>query len=246
MDRRRILLVVAAVVALLGTALVFVYVKGADTRAGAQYQTVQVLKATQDIASGESYDQALSAGKVTLANVPQNQLAPGYQVAADGLKGKFAAQPIHAGEQVLTTMWGATVQTGNSSLAIPAGKMAISVNLTDPDRVAGNLDIGSQVAIFVTGKPDPNSDNSVTKLLLAKVTVLNVGSPQPTSTTKTSTDGSQTTEQLPRTLLTLAVDQEEAQKVIVSSKAAELTFAMLTDNSKTQNTPATSSITLFK
>jgi pilus assembly protein CpaB len=245
-DRRRILLIVAAVVALLGTALVFVYVKGADTRAQAQFDMVQVLKASQDIASGESYDDALTAGKVGLVDVPKDQLVPGYEVAADGLKGKYAAQPIHAGEQVLSTMWGTTIQASTSNLAIPEGKMAISVNLTDPDRVAGNLDTGSLVAIFVTGQADPNTNDTSTKLLLTKVTVLRVGSPVPTSTTKTSTDGSQTTEDLPRTLLTLAVDQSEAQKVIVASKADELTFALLTSNSATKNTPATSSNTLFK
>ena len=56
------------------------------------------------------------------------------------------------------------------------------------------------------------------------MTVLNVGSPQPPAT---STDGDATApprprEDLPRTLLTLAVTQQEAQKVILASKALDL------------------------
>ena len=45
MDRRRILLIVAVIVALLGTALVFLYVRGADARAEDRFETVEVLTA---------------------------------------------------------------------------------------------------------------------------------------------------------------------------------------------------------
>jgi pilus assembly protein CpaB len=127
--------------------------------------------------------------------------------------------------------------------------MAISVNLTDPDRVAGNIQNGSQVAIFVTGTlTAPGATGAAaggqsTRLLLANVTVLNVGSPQPpTTSTKTEEDGTQTTEQLPRTLLTLAVDQEEAQKVILASKALNLTFGLLNDKSQVKPGPGTSTL----
>ena len=50
MDRRRILLIIAAVVAALGTLLVFLYVRNADTRAQESVDTVQVLTASQPIA----------------------------------------------------------------------------------------------------------------------------------------------------------------------------------------------------
>src|SRR3954471_10423964 len=63
MDRRRLLLILAVFVAVIGTALVFLYVKGADKRANNQYANVTVLKATANIAPGETYDSALSAGK---------------------------------------------------------------------------------------------------------------------------------------------------------------------------------------
>ena len=49
MDRRRIFLVVAVIVALMGTALVFLYVRGADQRAESRFETVEVLRATQAI-----------------------------------------------------------------------------------------------------------------------------------------------------------------------------------------------------
>ena len=250
MDRRRLLLILAVFVALMGTALVFLYVQGADKRAQDKFDNVQVLKATQDITAGESYDQALSAGKIALANVPRDQLNSGYETSTTTLKGKLASVPIFAGQQIIQSQFGTSVQAASTSLVIPKGMIAISVNLTDPDRVAGNIQNGSTVAIFVTGALQGASSATgaassagleSTRLLLPKVTVLNVGSPQPpTTSTTTDQNGTQTTEQLPRTLLTLAVTQKDAQKVILASKALNLTFGLLTPDSQVKPGPGTS------
>jgi pilus assembly protein CpaB len=253
MDRRRLLLILAVFVAVIGTALVFIYVRGADSRAQKSVADVMALQATSNIAAGETYDAALAAGKVSMQPIPQNVLDKntGYQTSVDALKGKLAAVPIFAGQVIITSQFGSTVQSSSSSLAIPKGMIAISVNLTDPDRVAGNIQNGQQVAIFVTGSLQKSkggastttSDIQATRLLLPKVTVLNVGSPQPpTTTTSTDSTGTQTTEQLPRTLLTIAVTQKDAQKVIVASKALELTFGLITADSNVKPGPGTSTL----
>jgi len=249
MDRRRLLLILAVFVAVIGTALVFIYVRGADSRAQRGVANVSALQATSNIAAGETYDAALAAGKLSMQQIPQNVLDKntGYQTSVDALKGKIAAVPIFPGQVIVSSQFGDTVQSTSSSLAIPKGMIAISVNLTDPDRVAGNIENGSQVAIFVTGnlQTTATAASSVqsTRLLLPKVTVLNVGSPQPpTTTTSTDQTGTQTTEQLPRTLLTIAVSQKDAQKVILSSKALQLTFGLLTSSSKVHPAPGTTTL----
>ena len=257
MDRRRLLLILAIFVAVIGTALVFLYVKGADSRAQAKFDNVTVLKATSDISAGASYDSALASGQIALAQVPKNQVESGAQTTTTALKGKIASVPIFTGQQIITNQFGNTVAAATSALPIPKGMIAISVNLTDPDRVAGNIQNGSEVAIFVTGKlegptgatnPNVPADIQATRLLLPKVTVLNVGSPVPTTSTTTDTTGAQTTETLPRTLLTIAVNQKDAQKVIVASKALDLTFGLLTSNSSVHPGPGTSTLitSLFK
>jgi pilus assembly protein CpaB len=251
MDRRKLLLILAVFVAVIGTALVFVYVQSADNRASSKYDSVDVLRATQNIAAGESYDSALSAGKIALQPVPQNQLNLGYETSTTALKGKVVSVPIFTGQQVIGDQFGSAVQSTPSTLPIPKGMIAISVNLTDPDRVAGNVLNGSQVAIFVTGQLQSASGGATsgasvqsTRLLLPKVTVLNVGSPQPPAAT--TADGTTTTnsdtEQLPRTLLTLAVTQKDAQKVILASKALDLTFGLLTADSNVHPAAATSTL----
>jgi pilus assembly protein CpaB len=241
MDRRRVLLIIAAVIAALGTLLVFLYVRSADARAEEKVDAVQVLVATQAIASGESYDDALANGKIAPKGVAQSQLLEGVQTSPDALKGTVALQNILPNEQIVEAKFGSNAAEVASPLGIPEKKMAISVNLTDPDRVAGFVNPGSEVAIFVTatGLTDEGAaageaaatGESQTALLLPRVTVLGVGSTTPVTTTTTSEDGTQQTEQLPRTLLTLALTQEEAQKVILSSKTYEVTFALLTEDS---------------
>jgi pilus assembly protein CpaB len=239
MDRRRVLLIIAAVVAALGTLLVFLYVRSADARAQDSVDAVTVLTASQPIASGESYQAALDAGKIVPKGVARSQLLANVQTSPDALKGTVALQNILPGEQIVADKFGANAADAASPLGIPAKMMAISVNLTDPDRVAGFVNPGSEVAIFVTATnaaqdADPNAPTAVaakTKLLLERVTVLGVGSTTPVTTTTTAEDGTQQTEQLPRTLLTLALTQDQAQKVILASKTLDVTFALLTKDS---------------
>jgi pilus assembly protein CpaB len=71
---------------------------------------------------------------------------------------------------------------------------------------------------------------------------------QTTVTTATTTDtdgGATTTESLPRTLFTLAVDQEDAEKVLFASTHGELSFGLLNDRSKVRPTAGVSQQNLF-
>ena len=150
MDRRRILLIIAAVVAALGTLLVFLYVRNADARAQESVDAVQVLTVSAPITAGESYDDALAAGKIAASAVARSQLLDNVQTSPDALKGTVALQNLYVGEQVVADKFGNNVAEAISPLGIPEGKMAISVNLTDPDRVAGFVNPGSELSIFVT------------------------------------------------------------------------------------------------
>lgn len=242
MDRRRILIAAAAVVAALGVVLVLLYVRGADQRAQHKYATVKVLTATAQIDPGESLRQAAGAGKIELRAVTANELLAGYQTSTSALSGQVALTTIYPGEQIIAAKFGTTASPA-SPLAIPAGMLAISVNLTDPARVAGFVQPGSRVAIFLDGN---EGGQPFTRLLLPKVTVLGVGSTTPVSTTMTDARGQQSTEQLPRTLLTLALDQADAQKVLFAQGNGELALALLTNDSTVAPGPATTLNSLFK
>lgn len=249
MDRRRLLVVAAAIVAALGIVLVLVYARGADSRAQDKYDTVQVLTATAQINPGESIDLASCGGKLALTPVTRSALLPGYQTATTALAGQVALTTIYPGEQIITGKFGTTA-VPVSALPIPDGKTAITVSLSDPARVAGFVNPGSQVAIFLSGAA---GGQPFTRLLLPKVAVIGVGA---TSNAAVAGGAGATaggvgggaavnTEQLPSTLLTLAVTQQDAQKVLFAQGNGQLAFSLLTESSKIAPAPATTLSNLF-
>lgn len=231
MDRRRILLIAAVLVAAMGAALVFVWAQGADKRASEKFDTVEVLKANAIIEAGETFEDASAAGKFVKSPVSQDQLLNGYQTDIAPLEGTRAMQTIYPGEQIVADKFTTGDVSPTSVLPIPDdGNIAMSVNLTDPSRVAGFVNPGSEVAIFVTGTDEQGKAYS--RLLLDRVTVLAVGNTTPVSTTTTDETGASTTEQLPRTLITVSVDQLQMEKVLFAQSNGELAFGLLTPGSK--------------
>ena len=245
MDRRRILLIVAVIVALLGTALVFLYVRGADARANERFDTVNVLQAVAPIEAGESIDDAAASGKLALQPVAEDYLLPNYQTSVEALSGSVATVRILPGEQIVSDKFGAAAEVdGGSALTIPKGMIAISVSLSDTARVAGFINPGTRVAIFLNGTDQAGS--TFTRLLVPEVQVIGVGSTTTTQTTVTTPEGTQTVEQLPRTLMTLGLEQPDAEKVLFSQTNGELVFAVINDDSDVNPGPGTSTGDLFR
>lgn len=239
MNRHRILLVAAAVVAALGAVLVFLYVRGAEDRAEEKFETVDVLVATQQIEAGESANESYAAGKVNLKAVPRTQVLDGATGEGEVFTDLTALTTIYPGEQLIAGKFGGASEVkAESSLPIPKGNMAISVNLTDTARVAGFVNPGSEVAIFLAG-----ADSA--RILLDRITVIGVGSTTQVTTTTTDPEGAQTVEQLPRTLLTLSLNQKQVEKVLLAQSQGELAFALLTPDSDIDPGAGTSASELF-
>jgi len=232
-------LIVAALIAALGTGMVFLYVRGADNRAEANQQPVQVLKAVAQINPGETMAAAQSAGKIQVGTVPRAQVLSGAVNSVSGLENKVALSTIYPNEQIITAKFGSSGEQSN--LTIPDGDVAISVSLSDTGRVAGFVNPGANVAIFTADPKD-----QATRLLLPTVQVIAVGTTTVVSTTSTDPSGAQTTEQLPKTLFTLAVNQDDAERIIYASKKGDLTFALLNEKSKVKSGPGVSDSNLFR
>lgn len=235
MGRRAVLLIVALLVAAAGTTLVLLYVQGINSRATAQQAPVQVLTATGQIESGETLVEAQAAGKVDLAEWPSAKVLPAAVSSTEGLGEKVALTTIYPGEQIIADKFGES--GGQDVIGIPDGKMAVSVDLSDTGRVAGFVRPGARVAVFVTGQPQsgPASESPMSKVLLREVEVVAVGQTTVRPTTTTTATGTETTEQIPTTILTLAVTQEEAEKIFVSGQGGTLSFALLNDKSVTRD-----------
>jgi len=239
MDRRKILLILSAMIAALGTLLVFLYVQGAEGRAKENFESVEVLVATQSIAQGESLEDA--SGKFEKRELPKDAVLPNAQTSLDSLEGLVALTPIYAGEQIISAKWGGSVDVTSSVLAIPKGKVAASVNLTAPARVAGFVNPGSTVAILVSIE-----SGQYTQTLLPRVTVLGVGATSTITSTKTTEEGASETEQIAATLMTVALTQKEAEKILWASTYGQLSFALVNEESKLTKTGPVNEPNLFE
>ena len=243
MGRRTILLVVAAMVAVLGSGLVFVYVKGADARAMQGQAPVEVLKAVAQIEPGETLEQAQAAGKLELQPVPSEQVLDGALSTVGELGGEVALARLYPNEQITGAKFGSS---GDADvLTMPDGMIAISVTLSDTGRVAGFVTPGTEVALFVNGSVGRDGEE-VARLLLPSVQVVAVAQTTVTTATTTTGEGTQTTEELPKTLFTLAVSQADAERVLFASTHGDLSFGLRNQSSKVEPGPGVTEANLFE
>jgi len=242
MNRRKVLLAVAAVIAAVGTLLVFLYVRGADSRADARYSAVNVLRVVKDIAPGETVEAAQAAGKIETSSVSQKDLLPNALTGIEPVAGKVAVTTIYNGEQLVSTKFGATGSA--SGLTIPKGKIAMSVDLTDPARVAGFVNPGDKVTIFHTAPPSADA-SGYSRMLLPNVQVIGAGATTMVASTTTDATGAAVTDELPKTLLTVAVSQSEAERLLYAAANGELSFALLNDDSQIAASKGVTGVNLF-
>ncbi|CAM3827720.1 Flp pilus assembly protein CpaB [Nocardioides zeicaulis] len=231
MARRSVILTLAVITALVGTLLIVMYVQGIDNRATEGQELVEVLVAKDVVSAGETVAAAEEAGKFEKKQVRREDLVPGFLSSSTSVTGLVATGNIYPGEQLIADKFGSVGDT--QSLVIPDDKLAISVELTDPERVAGFVNPGSEVSIFVTVS-DPKK---YTRVLLTRVTVIGVGQTTTTSRTVTDETGAQTVEEIPKTIMTLALSQKESEKLIWADRFGDLNVALLSDKTTVTDEP---------
>jgi pilus assembly protein CpaB len=231
MGRRKVLLVVAVVVAAMGAALVFMYARGAEARAAEQFDTVDVLVVTTAIERGESVNSAYQNGKIDIQKVPRAQVLNGATNDGSAFTDQYALTAIYPGEQLIAKKFGGADEVeAETTLPIPEGLIAISVSLSDTARVGSFIRPGAKVGIFLTGSLPPD-DALTTKLLMRDVLVLATGSTTAVAP-PAAAEGEVAPEELPNTLFTLALTQKQAEKILFAQGLGELAFALLNANSE--------------
>ena len=251
MARRSVLLLVAALIALAGTTMIVLYVQGIDARAAEGQELIEVLVATEIVDTGETVAAAQEAGKFEKTEVRRADVVDGSLSSTTSIADLVAIGTIYPGEQLIAKKFGNLGDT--DTLVIPDNKMAVSVELTDFERVAGFVNPGNEIAVFATALdpvallPDNKEQKlgSITRIVLTRVPVLGVGTTSVTSRTTETEDGEQVAEEVAKTILTIAVTQEEAEKLIQADRTSELNFALLTDDSTVSNQPGATLGTVF-
>jgi pilus assembly protein CpaB len=115
-------------------------------------------------------------------------------------------------------------------LAIPTDTLAVSVQLADPARVAGFVVPGSDIAVLATWEEKPAGDGETithTAVILPRVQVIAVG---PSTLERDGGTGAGA-QQVPTAILTLALAQKEAEKLVLAQKVGELYLGLVSENS---------------
>jgi pilus assembly protein CpaB len=252
MARRAVLFLIALVLALVGTGAVLAYVNQVDERAVADRQPVVVLIAKGTIPAGMTAQQATEKGLLESKKLPGNAVPADSLDSVTAIREQVAVADIYKGEVLLRPKFTAQQVTG--ALTIPTGKMAVSVELGDPQRVGGFVLPGAEVAIFntfdVEKAPDTNNKpgelkvtvDATTRLLLPRIPVIAVGPSTLRAASAKSKDGK---DEIPITILTVAVTQSEGEKLVHAAQTGELYFALLNGQSKTGPSDGVNNFTLF-
>ncbi|MFD9704932.1 Flp pilus assembly protein CpaB [Lentzea sp. NPDC059081] len=229
MKNRAFIIVLAVVLAICGAAGVFLYVKGADSRAIAGQQAVTVLVAKERIPAGtssESLKELVEQQQMPKSSVPGNVLSE-----VDSSFAKLVTSSELAEGQLLTRSSFTEEASLAKGISIPDGMIAVTVPTEAWQRAGGLIQKGSKVAVFDTftvmdGKGNtPAGDglskqyerNQSTRLLLTGLEVLSVVDEK-----KAAEDGD-----VGKAIVTVAVKQADAEKLIHGQQTGTLYFALL-------------------
>lgn len=226
MGRRTLLLIAALVVAALGTALIFLYVNSVEEEALDGAAPVEVLVATQEVAAGTNAADASNDGAFEIQTVPKSAAAVGAITDITVISEDVALTNIFPGQQILVQMFGAPGTT-DTGLNVPKDQLAMSIQLGDPERVAGFVAPGSDVTVFYT-------DGEDTMVLIPKVNVLATGATTLATQVTTDETGESTTSEIPQAILTLSTNQLEAQRIINGQANGALYFGLLGPGAQTR------------
>ena len=188
--------------------------------------------------------------------MPAETVPPGAMGAVgQELDDLVVTSDVQNSQLLLRGMFGEQIKS-TGGLAVPDGKIAVSVQLLAADQVAGFVRPGATVAVFNTfnmydkNKRVSNGEglikkpgvNQATRLVLPDVEVLAVGQ-HGASGTKTSGKNAKTTttDTTDRSsssgnanlvlVVTVAVSQDEAERLIHAARTSVLTLALVTDSS---------------
>ena len=245
--KRVLPIVLAVVLAVIAAGIVFFYTRGAEQRVLDEQQPVSVLVTTGTIPAGMPLGDAVSGGLVESTQVPST-MAPTGAISAVTPENTalLALNTINPGQILLTSNFVAELPQAQS-VPVPDGMIAISLTFGDPQRVGNFVRPGSDVVVFdtyagATGDGGSTAGGSVTRVLLPKVTVIAVG--DSTATGATNPDGSAAA-QAPSALLTVAVDQADAEKLIYASQSGSLYLGLLGEGAQIQKSGGTTDGNLF-
>jgi pilus assembly protein CpaB len=232
--RRRLLLgIVAFALACVSVVLMAAYTRSADERAVAGREPVRVYVAAKRVPSGTAARELRDGGGAELVVMPASTVPENALTAIDAtFESLVLTAPVEKGQLLLRSMFDqASAVTGG--LAVPAGMLAVSVPVKLEGAVAAYVSAGSDVTVYLTvddpegsgPTPDMSATRLATRVLLPRVRILAVGVRPPS--TAEAADPIDLSNAEATILLTVAVEQDDAQRLVLATRTGTLYAALL-------------------
>ena len=231
MTRRILGVLLAIILADIGTGAVLLYVYTAKNSVAEGQTAVKVLVATQRIPAGTSGESIRGRNLVEEIVMPAATV-PGDTLTAivNELDKLVLTHDVQPRQLMLKGMFGAATRL-SGGIAVPEKMLALSVKTAVEEEVGGFVRPGSQVAVFVTF--EPSDGKPVTKLLLPRVETLAVGAYGRDGVTSSQKESDDEKNSGTVTLLvTVAVSQADAERLVHAMRYGEIYLALLTDTSE--------------
>src|SRR5919108_1551097 len=181
MKSRAMTVGLAMLLAFLATAGVFLYVRNVRQQATSGSDSVRVVVSTTDIPAGTELDPLITNGVFTTRVFQEKDVIAGALVNVEQLRGRTAAYPILAGEQVTPARLRGAAQAPGGLLGIPSGHQALSLSLEPQQLVGGAVQTGDRVAVYGTADIEMQGTAqarlTVTRVLVPEVEVLRAVTP---------------------------------------------------------------------
>ena len=210
--KRTITFVLAGLLIVVGASSMFVMTSGGLASAAGADVTVYVAKG--DLPPNTK-GAALNEQMVEQVTVPAAAVPPAYVTNLSEIATKKSVATIYKGQVLISAQWADQAATGG--LPIPPNMNAISVQLNDPERVAGFVQPGSSVAVYGT-----IGEN--TQLILTDAQVIAVGPAAAGSSGNGATTGNS---EVASTVVTLALNAADSAKLVNAKQTGSLYLGLL-------------------
>lgn len=212
MIRRLVIALVALLIAAVGGVLTYLYAAGADARAMARMEPMQVFVVAEPIAEGTPAEEL--ARSLAVTELPSAAVVPGALSELGEVAGMLTSTDLQPGEQLIAARFVAP-EAVELDVDVPQDMHQLSIQLQQQRVIGGDLQPGDTVAVFVsgsvTGAGPEGADSQVdmTRLILHKVLVTAVQGAVAVTTDENGEEVEQAAaEQLVVTLALSAADSE--------------------------------------
>ena len=214
MIRRLVVALVALLIAAVGGVLTFLYAAGADARAMARMEPVQVLVVAEPIAAGTPSESLVRS--LTVTEVPAATVVPGAVVDLADVAGLQTTTDLQPGEQLLASRF-APPESLSRAVEVPPQMHELSLQLETQRVIGGELKPGDTVGVFLSGTLESEAGSrDQTHLILHKVLVTDVRGAATTVLDENGEEVEQAADQA--VMVTVALSAPDAEQLVFAAE----------------------------